>query len=75
MTNKNTRKLRTLNFQRQERIIDNTICELTKAGQHYSYTLLNEKVLERKTLMKTFEQLTEGVYDCCLIFYAFIFLN
>ena len=37
MTNKNTRKLRTLNFQRQERIIDNTICELTKEVQ-LSYT-------------------------------------
>ena len=42
MTNKNTRKLRTLNFQRQERIIDNTICELTKEDL-MSYTRERER--------------------------------
>ena len=46
MTNKNTRKLRTLNFQRQERIIDNTICELTKEVELKLYT--NEKVFRKK---------------------------
>lgn len=48
MTNKNTRKLRTLNFQRQDRFIDNTICELTKEASEL-YTARTRKFLERKT--------------------------